>query len=444
MEDPVAKSLRFSYDPRSEDDRTPRTITEMNLDRLRKVTNGEAGVLTFFPPEADPNHQNADCHDYNIAREEVVTAGETGVVQMEELPPTLKELAADHPSCAALFSAATVPLNQHNVQCLAAATRDQSRCDKWFEYRVGRITASNLYTATHKVKGSLQDYTISQDNTSFIKSVMNYGPSAFSPAIYWGQYNECGALKSFIKVIRQQHTKVELHSCGLYVYEHLPIIAASPDAMVTCRCHGTSPVEVKNPYKYRGLTICKLAEQEDSCLNMNRNTGRISLDPMHPYYTQIQAQMLATMSERGFFCVKTVSPYNNFHCEEISFDPMFMEDVVEKATLVFKKIIIPELLEGLVKKNMSKDSNNNVDTSDPTIIDIVACGGSDNTHTSATEYPCKVCKRECIEEPFADTDMSILCDKCDNWFHWVCVRINGKERFLKSETLKWYCVHCKA
>ena len=137
-----------------------RTITEMNLERLREVTNGKAGVLTLFPPDSDPNHQTMDCSDYKVYFEEVVTQEETRVIVAEEiLPPTVLELAAENKSAETLVTAATSPLEDvAAVLNLAEATKDQSRCDEWFKYRVGRITASNLFRAAHKVKGCLPVY----------------------------------------------------------------------------------------------------------------------------------------------------------------------------------------------------------------------------------------------------------------------------------------------
>ena len=44
----------------------------------------------------------------------------------------------------------------------------------------------------------------------------------------------------------------------------------------------------------------------------------------------------------GYFCLKTASPCDNLHCEEIDFDPMLMEEAIEKAQIFFKLVVAPE------------------------------------------------------------------------------------------------------
>ena len=252
---------------------------------------------------------------------------------------------------------------------------------------------------------------------------MNYGASAYSPAIYWGQYNEKKALDAFRKAARRCHKKLEIHACGLYIYDRLPIIAGTPDAVATCECHGTSPVEVKNPYKYRGLSIHKLAEQEDSCLKIDIGSGRIFLDPCHPYYTQVQPQILVLNSETGFFCLKTVSPYDNFHWEEIVFDPMYMEEVLEKATIIFKEVIIPEILQGVVKQSMLSEQ---CASNDETSAAIVCFKDTKKVFVSdAAEYPCNVCKKECVDEPLTS----------DGWLvEWGFYALSASKAIFRART----------
>ena len=55
---------------------------------------------------------------------------------------------------------------------------------------------------------------------------------------------------------------------------------------------------------------------------------------------------------------------------------------------------------------------------------------------------CKVCKKECVDDPVSRKDQSIECDKCSLWFHYPCVGIKGNERFLKSVYAKWFCRAC--
>lgn len=70
---------------------------------------------------------------------------------------------------------------------------------------------------------------------------------------------------------------------------------------------------------------------------------------------QVQIQMLTTKTESCFFCVRTIGKPGNFHCEEISFDPLYVEELVSKATVFFNEVIAPELITGSIKLQMQKE-----------------------------------------------------------------------------------------
>ena len=41
-------------------------------------------------------------------------------------------------------------------------------------------------------------------------------------------------------------------------------------------------------------------------------------------------------------------------------------------------------------------------------------------------------------------DFSVLCDKCDKWFHYVCLGLTGKEVELQEGSdLEYFCPDCK-
>ena len=54
----------------------------------------------------------------------------------------------------------------------------------------------------------------------------------------------------------------------------------------------------------------------------------------------------------GYFCLKTVSPHDNLHCEEIDFDPTFMEETIEKVQIFFKLVVAHELLHGTFRNKI--------------------------------------------------------------------------------------------
>jgi hypothetical protein len=146
----------------------------------------------------------------------------------------------------------------------------------------------------------------------------------------------------------------------------------------------------------------------------------------------------------GYFALKTASAYNNFHYEEICFDPEFMEDVVSKCIVIFKHVIVPELITGAVRKSLehSEIDNSVNQMSNCEVVDTPPQFFEAEAVSSAAEYVCKVCSKECIDGPKFFSQMSIFCDYCNNWFHWKCVHVKGTEKFLKKKSLKWKCPIC--
>ena len=53
-----------------------------------------------------------------------------------------------------------------------------------------------------------------------------------------------------------------------------------------------------------------------------------------------------------YFCLKTVSPHDNLHCEEIGFDPTLMEETIEKAQIFFKLVVAHALLHGTLRNKI--------------------------------------------------------------------------------------------
>lgn len=422
----VGRSRRFQFDPRSLSDRQPNTVRQLDLKGLHAASGGSAGILVYLPGLANCEQQTPDqAHCMSLKEVEPQNTA-------PPLPLTLSELSKCVIDQKQLFSEVCKEMPASVVQVLSTVTKDQAKSDLWIQHRVGRITASKM----HKVSSMVDiEGNVPGKTTSVLKDIMNYGPSAYSPAIHWGRYNEKSALKMFFNTNRTQHKGLKVKDCGLYICNKYPMLAASPDAMITCKCCGPQPypLEVKNPYKYRGLTITALAQQSDSCLEFTFD-GQVKLKANHSFYTQVQAQLLATGTDKGYFALKTVAPHNNFHCEEVMFDPEFMEEVVKKCVTFFEKIVVPELLSGqLLKELQEKEVSSAMST-------VLVPGPP---AVSASEYICSTCTKECVEEPSVFEEMSINCDYCSGWFHWVCVQVKGREKFLSKQSLKWKCPTCK-
>ena len=62
--------------------------------------------------------------------------------------------------------------------------------------------------------------------------------------------------------------------------------------------------------------------------------------------------MFVEHAQVRYFCLKTSSPSDNSHCKEIDFDPMLMEETIEKAQIFFELVVVPEVLHGKLKNKM--------------------------------------------------------------------------------------------
>ena len=131
-----------------------------------------------------------------------------------------------------------------------------------------------------------------------------------------------------------------------------------------------------------------------------------------------------------YFCLKTPSPSDNLYCKEIDFDPMLMEETIEKAQIFYKLVGALELLHGKLKNKMELTGSIS-DGLVPPATESSTSVTEEPVVSSVVDYMHLFCHRECLDEPVNFNDMSISCDFCEQWFNWVCVSLKGTETFLK-------------
>lgn len=67
---------------------------------------------------------------------------------------------------------------------------------------------------------------------------------------------------------------------------------------------------------------------------------------------------------------------------------------------------------------------------------------SPQSASDSEEAFCGKCKTPSEWNPTDPSKQSIQCDKCQQWYHYGCVHIKGKESFLKKVNSKWLCPTC--
>ncbi len=84
-----------------------------------------------------------------------------------------------------------------------------------------------------------------------------------------------------------RHPGFQIFESGLVISLENPFLAASPDRIIRCECHGYIVVEVKCPYTHRDSTITGALESDKQfCLKLSED-GSLQLKRNHPYFYQV-------------------------------------------------------------------------------------------------------------------------------------------------------------
>ena len=144
---------------------------------------------------------------------------------------------------------------QNEVEQIEKLTRGQSANNFWLTAREGRLTESRHHEVYTKVNAlSRSRGLIKQGTTPLVVSIINRSCAiSHLPAVNgkWGIQHENDALKQFYATEAVQHKSFKLENCGMFIHHQFPYIAASPDALSECSCHGKITVEVKCPFSIK-------------------------------------------------------------------------------------------------------------------------------------------------------------------------------------------------
>ena len=328
---------RADFDPRAIPDRNKLGLTSNDIDTLATATNGNCGIVLLMrtkysdapPPEPDELMLS---HAVEVETEECV-----------EMPSTIeefvKEIKTDHDNLTAMFPKMKqkVKLSEKQIELVESKTRAQSNDAAWFDQQKDRVTASKFHMVASKITNEMQVRNPNKVK-SVISNVCGYYNHQSSKAAKWGIDNEDAARKIYVDMQKKSHTLLKVRTCGFYISREFPFIGASPDGIVSCKCHNDRLLEIKCPWVCRGLSMMEFASRSDSCLEINN--GEVRLKRHHPYFFQVQFQMGVTGKESCdfFVCIAKDS-----FVETIPFQKEFWERNVAKVMYFYDKVILPEL-----------------------------------------------------------------------------------------------------
>ena len=139
------------------------------------------------------------------------------------------------------------------------------------------------------------------------------------------------------EITRNQSSNIVWHEqrAGLFVSHSNQWLAASPDGVITCSCHGTSTLEIKYPYNFRDTTIDEFLKDPSAYIQDGM------LDPSHKFYTQVQLQIYVCGAKNSDFVVFV---NGSLLCLSVSIDQPFLDDVIPRLKTFWLQHIAPEIL----------------------------------------------------------------------------------------------------
>lgn len=292
---------------------------------------------------------------------------------------------------------AELTVNEEMVEHVEGITRNQAKCQKWYAYRAGRITASNMKNVCTT--------TVSKPSLSLLKKICYPEEHQFSSsATAWGLQHESDALHSYEQEMMNRHVNFTHHRTGVYLSSEHPYLAASPDASVECACCGRGTVEVKCPYTLATKEIQSALDTNNFCLE--HTNGTLHLKQTHAYYFQVQTQMAVC---HVAYCDFVVWTPQSLHIERVKRDDAFFEKVLPCAREFFTHVVVPELFaQYFTRTNMVSTSSNDKNS-------FCYCQGPEAGKMLACDGP--GCKYQ--------------------WFHYTCL---GIRRAPKQKV--WLCQEC--
>ncbi|KZS04142.1 Uncharacterized protein APZ42_032963 [Daphnia magna] len=238
----------------------------------------------------------------------------------------------------------TVTANQsESVQKL---TKGQTKAKLWNIYRSGLCTASKSHTICHT--------NIVKPSTSLLKSNRYPADNIFSTeATRYGIENETKCLKKGICWLRERnlHPSFTVTKCGLILSTSFLGMAASPDSLFVCECHGRCVVEVKCSWKHRNAaSLSQVAlDNNDFCLMYDCEEEAFFFKKNHPYFYHIQHQMIVCDCTYGIFMMFIEK---DICVISIPFDKVVADEIISKTHKYMRQVMLPQLLcEHYVKSN---------------------------------------------------------------------------------------------
>ena len=183
------------------------------------------------------------------------------------------------------------------------ATRGQNNNKNWHLIRKGLITSSTFKTVLHSTDYSKTASSLLQGSTLNEHNLRR--------PISFGRKFEEKARQMCLKAHLFQHKKCSISVPGIIISPDTPLLAASPDGILSCIKCGQSLVEVKCLWSMRNFHAMMALLLSGICEKDPTDETKLRVINKHQYYYQMQGQMACTGVKRCFLVAFT---YKSIQC----------------------------------------------------------------------------------------------------------------------------------
>lgn len=250
--------------------------------------------------------------------------------------------------------------------------------------------------------------------------------------------------------------KMNLHpgftatKAGLVISLEQPGLAASSGGYIKCKCHGIGVIEAKCCWSHRNEKISDIIDSRNDFYLLHNTKDPeyyFTLKTNHPYYYQVQQQMMVTNS---YFCIFMVYTDVDLGKAMISRDEVVCHEIKEKTSLFFSTVLLPQMVaEWFVNTDYVPSVTNAVQVLDDDCVDVAEehqveilshCNSAPSTESNfqpstsnnSSLYTC------CTE--VHENGAVVTCSNVDclvGTYHKLCVK-PPRKRFGPT----WVCTSC--